>query len=134
MKLLRISEKPFLTVLILKIKKGVEKDFTEKWTGQIKKGLLIFLVMNVIKRKNSYGYEIIQEINKSTGITMADGTLYPILKKLKSEKLVLTRWDVQENTPPRKYYYLTGTGNAVLKEMKEYWTNLSDSIKLFAQD
>ena len=107
----------------------MKKDFIDNWKGQTKKGLLIFLVMNVISRKNCYGYEIIQAIAKETGILMADGTLYPILKKLKEEKLVLTRWSVNDEQAPRKYYFLTGNGNVALKQMKDYWLSTSDLVQ-----
>ena len=106
----------------------IERDFVKNWNKQIKKGLLIFLVMNVINKKNCYGYEIILKIKGKTGIIIADGTLYPLLKKLKSNKLVLTRWDVNEDEAPRKYYYLTGTGNSVLQEMNAYWGKLNHSV------
>lgn len=111
----------------------MEKGFKDKWTGQLKKGLLLFLVIHVIKKKNSYGHGIIKEIHEHTGIRMADGTLYPILKKLKQEQLVLTRWDVSDDKPPRKLYYLTGKGSSLYKEMKEYWGALSGSIETFIE-
>jgi len=101
---------------------------------QMKKGLLIFLVMNVIKKKNCYGYEIIQKIEEKTGIIIADGTLYPLLKKLKYNKLVLTRWEVNEEDAPRKYYFLTGTGNSVLQNMNTYWGNLNQSVFSLIQE
>jgi len=99
----------------------MSESFLKSWKVQTKKGLLLFLVLNVIKQKNCYGYEIIQKINEATGIKMADGTLYPLLKKLRNDQLVLCKWDVTEDQAPRKYYYLTGKGNSTLKEMNEYW-------------
>lgn len=111
----------------------MEKGFKDKWTGQVKKGLLLFLVVHVIKKKNSYGHAIIKEIHEHTGIKMADGTLYPILKKLKQEQMVLTRWDVNDEQAPRKLYYLTGKGSSLYKEMKEYWEDLSASIFTFME-
>ena len=112
----------------------VEESFVGNWNKQMKKGLLIFLVMNVIKKKNCYGYEIIQKIERKTGIIIADGTLYPLLKKLKSNKLVLTRWEVSEEDAPRKYYYLTGTGNGVLQKMNTYWGNLNQSVCILIEE
>lgn len=67
----------------------MEQQFINNWNIQIKKGLLLFLVMNIIKKKNCYGYEIIKKIKKDTGLSVAEGTLYPLLKKLKQEQHVL---------------------------------------------
>ena len=107
---------------------NIEEEFVSNWNKQMKKGLLIFLVMNVIKKRNCYGYEIIQKIKEKTGLIIADGTLYPLLKKLKNNNLALSRWEVNEEDAPRKYYYLTGTGNSVLKDMDTYWGNLNQSV------
>lgn len=106
----------------------MNESFLGTWKVQTKKGLLLFLVLNVIKQKKCYGYEIIQKINDTTGIKIADGTLYPLLKKLKTEQLALCKWDVTENQAPRKYYYLTGKGNSTLKIMNEYWNIQNSSI------
>lgn len=106
----------------------MQNTFINNWNTQVKKGLLIFLVMNVIKEKNCYGYEIIQKIKTDTGLEIADGTLYPLLKKLRQDALVLSRWSVNEELAPRKYYYLTGNGNSTLNEMNEYWLSLNQSI------
>jgi len=102
--------------------------FIDNWNTQIKKGLLLFLVMNIIKSKNSYGYEIIQKVKEKTGLDMAEGTLYPLLKKLKEEKLALCKWEVNEESAPRKYYYLTGQGNATLEKMNKEWSSLNASV------
>jgi len=106
----------------------MEKDFINNWDKQMKKGLLIFLVIKVIKTKSCYGSEIIKKIKEKTGIVIADGTLYPILKKLKKNQLVLCKWNVNEEEAPRKYYYITGSGNTHLTEMNQYWSTLNQNV------
>ena len=106
----------------------MEQEFIANWKIQMKKGLLIFLVLNIIKKKNSYGYEIIQKIEHETGLSVAEGSLYPLLKKLKKDQHVLSKWEVNEENAPRKYYYLTGKGNILLKEMNNKWLNLNKSV------
>ena len=108
----------------------MKETFMTNWSKQMKKGLLIFFVMNVIKKKSSYGYEIIQQINEDNEILIADGTLYPLLKQLKKEQLVLSKWETNEENAPRKYYYLTGKGNSILNEMKTYWLTLSKLVNI----
>lgn len=109
----------------------MKPDFFTNWNTQLKKGLLLFLILSIIKKKNSYGQEIIKEIQSATGFLVAEGTLYPLLKKLKEEQLVLSKWNTNEDHAPRKYYYLTGKGGITFKEMNEKWKALTDSISKF---
>ena len=106
----------------------MEQQFLSNWNIQMKKGLVLFLVMNIIKNKSCYGYEIIQKIKTDTGMCISEGTLYPLLKKLKQDQLVLFKWDVNDEQAPRKYYYLTGRGNSMLKEMNSHWFTLNQSV------
>ena len=106
----------------------MKPDFISNWNVQLKKGLLLYLVMHIIKKKNSYGQEIIAKIETSTGISLAEGTLYPLLKKLKEEQCVLSKWELNNDNAPRKYYYLTGKGGILLKEMDSYWQKLNNDV------
>ena len=107
----------------------MESLFIGNWNTQLKKGMLIFLVMSILKKKSCYGHEIIQKIKEKTGIIIADGTLYPLLKKLKQENYALSKWEVSDENSPRKYYYLTGIGNSTVNEMTNYWKSLNNSIE-----
>ncbi|MDF1674043.1 MAG: PadR family transcriptional regulator [Vicingaceae bacterium] len=110
----------------------MSQDFIQKWNIQLKKGVLLYLVMTAISKKNSYGGEIIANIKATTGIVITEGTLYPILKKLKEEYCVLSKWMVdEENDSAKKYYYLTGKGNGLLTEMNEKWKALNISVEQF---
>lgn len=110
----------------------MSQDFIQNWNIQLKKGVLLYLVMTAIRKKSSYGGEIISKIKATTGISITEGTLYPILKKLKQEYCVLSKWMIdEENDSARKYYYLTGKGNGVLKEMDENWKALNLSVEQF---
>ncbi len=106
----------------------MKTDFITNWSVQLKKGLLLYLVMNIIKKKSSYGQEIIAEIEAITGFKVAEGTLYPLLKKLKEEQCVLSKWELNNDKAPRKYYFLTGKGGITLKEMNNYWKNLNENV------
>lgn len=107
----------------------MENGFIEKWESQVKKGVLTFIVLNLLKQKEMYGYEIIEHISKTIAIDIAEGTLYPLLNKLREEKLVVSEWVDQVSGIPRKYYTLTRLGESTLIEMREYWNQLTDSIK-----
>ncbi len=103
--------------------------FIQKWKSQVKKGTLAFIVLNVLKNNEFYGYELIEEIRKHTEIEIAEGTLYPLMNRLKKEELVSSKWVEQSSGIPRKYYLLTDIGNNTLNEMRKYWDNLENVIK-----
>jgi len=103
--------------------------FIQKWKSQVKKGTLAFIVLNVLKNNEFYGYELIEEIRKHTEIEIAEGTLYPLMNRLKKEELVSSKWVEQSSGIPRKYYLLTNIGNNTLNEMQKYWGNLENAIK-----
>ena len=107
----------------------MNQDFISNWNVQLKKGVLTYMVLSVISKKNCFGGEIISIIHENTGILLADGTLYPLLKKLKEEHCILSKWVIDDkDDKARKYYYLTGKGNGILKEMSEHWKSLNLSI------
>lgn len=107
----------------------MNKDFVNKWKSQVKKGTLTFIVLNVLRNNELYGYEFIEEIKKQTTIEIAEGTFYPLMNRLKKEELVSSKWVEQESGIPRKYYSLTKTGEATLITMQSYWKNLAESIE-----
>jgi len=103
--------------------------FIQKWKSQVKKGTLAFILLNVLKNNEFYGYELIEETKKHTKIEIAEGTLYPLMNRLKKEDLVSSKWVEQESGIPRKYYSLTETGEETLIEMLKYWRHLENAIK-----
>jgi PadR family transcriptional regulator PadR len=107
----------------------MNKIFFQKWQSQVKKGTLTFIILNVLKGRELYGYEFIDEVKKQTSIEIAEGTFYPLMNRLKKEELVTAKWVEQESGIPRKYYTLTKTGEETLKHMQEYWNELASSIK-----
>ncbi len=107
----------------------MNKDFVNKWKSQVKKGTLTFIVLNVLRNNEFYGYEFIEEIKRLTTIEIAEGTFYPLMNRLKKEELVSSKWVEQESGIPRKYYSLTKTGEETLITMQSYWKNLAESIE-----
>lgn len=107
----------------------MNKVFVDKWKSQVKKGTLTFIVLNVLRNNEFYGYEFIEEVKKLTKIEIAEGTFYPLMNRLKKENLVTAKWVEQESGIPRKYFSLTDTGRKTLEQMQTYWEDLSSSIK-----
>ena len=107
----------------------MNEEFKNKWISQLKKGTLSFIILNILsKGKEHYGYDLINEIKKLTDIDIAEGTLYPLLVRLKNENLVQYHWVEQESGIPRKYYKITKEGKSTFQEIKSYWENLHVTI------
>lgn len=107
----------------------MNEEFIRKWQSQVKKGTLSFIVLNILKGKELYGYELIEAVKQKTSIEIAEGTLYPLMNRLKKEDLVTSKWVEQESGIPRKYYVLTQEGIKTIEQMKKYWETLEQSIK-----
>ncbi len=107
----------------------MNEEFINKWKSQVKKGTLSFIVLNVLKNNEYYGYELIENIQKRAAIEIAEGTLYPLMNRLKKEGLVTSKWVEQDSGIPRKYYCLTEDGDKTLDKMRDYWNGLEISIK-----
>jgi PadR family transcriptional regulator PadR len=107
----------------------MDESFLHKWQSQLKKGTLSFIVLNILKDKEYYGYELIESVREHTEIEVAEGTLYPLMNRLKKDELVTSKWVEQESGIPRKYYCLTETGVNILEQMQNYWDDLESSIK-----
>ena len=95
--------------------------FLNNWTNQIRKGLLELSILNAIRNRRMYGYEIERKFRKSQGLLISDGTIYQILRRLRQQRLVKTRTKKSPDGPPRKYYELTTTGYETLAQMNAYW-------------
>ncbi|WP_111597027.1 PadR family transcriptional regulator [Chitinophaga skermanii] len=107
----------------------MNETFVANWKSQLKKGTLTFVILNVLKDNEYYGYELIEEIKKHTDMEVAEGTLYPILNRLKMDNLVDSKWVEQGTGIPRKYYSLTEVGMKTLAEMNAYWKTLVFDIE-----
>lgn len=84
------------------------------------------LILTILNRKESYGYDIIQKVNELSGgeLEWSDGMLYPVLYKMDQDGLVQTRWEMSDNGRHRKYYSLTVKGEEALKAQKEEWVSV----------
>lgn len=101
----------------------------EKWQSQIRKGTLEFIILLVLKKEEFYGYELIKKIKMSLNMETSEGTIYPILTRLKKAGLVNTRWEHPDSGMPRKYYQITQKGVQTVDEMRKEWTQFAGSIQ-----
>ena len=101
---------------------------TEDWLSQTKRGLLELALLALIGRGEMYGYEIVATLADKKRLSAPEGTVYPILRRLKKDGLLTTRWEPSESGPPRQYYSLSARGQSHLKELRSEWHGLSAEI------
>ena len=94
----------------------------------IRKGLLEFVVLSVVSARKVYAADIL-EILTQTEFTTQEGTLYPLLSRLRREELLEYEWKESDAGPPRKYYQLTKKGKEQLALLDSYWEELNKTIK-----
>ncbi|HET7370240.1 MAG TPA: helix-turn-helix transcriptional regulator [Gammaproteobacteria bacterium] len=93
----------------------------------LRKGLLEFLILRIVSSGRVYAADILQRLSK-TDFATREGTLYPLLSKMRREKLLDYEWQESEAGPPRKYYKLTAPGRKQLAEFQTYWSSLTNLI------
>lgn len=99
------------------------------WTTQLRKGALELAVLNALNGDRLYGYDIVRILRRHEGLVIGDGTVYPILSRLKADGLVRATIEDSPDGPPRKYYELTRTGSTALTEMNQAWASLVSSVE-----
>jgi PadR family transcriptional regulator PadR len=93
----------------------------------IRKGLLEFLILKIISADKVYVADMMKRL-ATTDFATQEGTLYPLLSKMRREQLVDYEWQESDAGPPRKYYKLTAKGKSQLVEFKNYWDYLNTTI------
>lgn len=106
-----------------------EKDTSGKWESQLRKGLLEFIILLYLREREYYGYELITDIKSFLSMNISEGTIYPLLNRLKKEESITSKWVEMETGVPRKYYSITIKGKNALEEMKDSWIQINYSIK-----
>ncbi len=104
----------------------MNKD-TEDKLNPLRKGLLEMAVLKVISAKAAYAADILERLS-GTPFATQEGTLYPLLSKLRRDGAVSYEWVESQGGPPRKYYSLTREGEATLKELSEYFKTLQSQL------
>jgi PadR family transcriptional regulator PadR len=95
--------------------------------GPIRKGLLEFLILKIVSNNTVYVADILKRLSETEFATQ-EGTLYPLLSKMRREELVDYEWKESEVGPPRKYYSLTAKGRIQLGELNQYWKQINSTI------
>jgi len=99
----------------------------DKINAQMRKGVLELCILSVIHNKEAYTSNILEAL-KNAELLVVEGTVYPLLTRLKNDGLLSYRWEESTSGPPRKYFSLTDAGIEVMESLKNNWMQLSNSV------
>ncbi|WP_375324882.1 PadR family transcriptional regulator [Flagellimonas sp. GZD32] len=101
----------------------------ENTKAQMRKGVLEYCILSILRDDDKYASEILGAL-KDAKMLVVEGTIYPLLTRLKNAGLLNYRWEESTSGPPRKYYALTETGRLFLKELNGTWDELRNAVNL----
>jgi PadR family transcriptional regulator PadR len=104
----------------------------ENTQSQMRKGILEFCILSIIRRGEAYPSDIVEEM-RSVNLQIFEGTLYPLLTRLKNAEMLTYRWVESNSGPPRKYFLLTEKGESFYNELEQTWNELSNGVNALTQ-
>jgi len=102
----------------------------EDWLAQVRRGLLELCVLALVDQSATYGYELVTRLARTPQLAAGEGTVYPLLRRLRRDGLLQTHWKESEAGPPRQYYELTGSGRTHLRALHEDWAAVVDAVRV----
>ncbi|MEM7160909.1 MAG: PadR family transcriptional regulator [Bacteroidota bacterium] len=100
----------------------------ENTKAQMRKGVLEYCILSILQAQEAYPSDILQEL-KDAKLIVVEGTIYPLLMRLKNAGILTYRWEESKSGPPRKYYRLTDEGEKFLSELHMTWSELENAVK-----
>ncbi len=95
---------------------------------QLRRGVLEYCVLSLLRGEELSGFDLVRSLSETDGLVTSEGTIYPLLARLRSEGLVDTTWHESAQGPPRRYYQLTLDGQRALEMFIEQWGRFRDSV------
>lgn len=102
--------------------------------AQLRKGTLEYCVLALLARQERYGFELVRTLGAVDGLVTSEGTIYPLLSRLKKEGHVTTTWRDSVEGPPRKYYAITRHGEAVLEAFRVEWRRFRTAVDSIVEE
>ena len=104
-------------------------DFFDNWVVQVRKGVVELCILRALAERERYGYDLVKELSEAPGLGLSEGTLYPLMSRLRVSGLVNTRLEESSSGPARKYYTLTPEGRRTLRAMNAFLEKLNQSTE-----
>lgn len=114
--------------------KDDRNDPFDKWQLQLRKGVLIYMVLAMLSKEEMYGYALISSLSEKMSANMAEGTIYPLLNRMVRSGIITFDWRIMESGPARKYYQISRPGRSLLKRMRAHWHSVNTSLQGLEND
>src|SRR5918912_677098 len=101
--------------------------------AQMRRGTLEYCVMALLQQHERYGFELVRSLADVDGMVTSEGTIYPLLARLRRDGLVTTTWSESSSAPPRRYYRLTRAGERALDAFIREWSRFRDAVDHFVE-
>ena len=105
------------------------EDFFDNWTVQVRKGILEYCILTALGGGEQYGYALVKRLCSTPGLFVAEGSIYPLLSRMRAAGFVETRLEDSTGGPARKYYRLTAAGRAQLTQMRPWFAALAGAVR-----
>jgi PadR family transcriptional regulator len=106
----------------------IMEDFFDNWTVQVRKGLIELCILNALAEQERYGYDLVKTLVNVPGLGITEGTIYPLLSRLRVAGLITSRLEESSSGPARKYYSLSKEGKKVMEDMHGYLDTLNRGV------
>jgi PadR family transcriptional regulator PadR len=100
---------------------------------QMRRGTLQYCVLALLAEEERYGFDLVRALAEADGMVTSEGTIYPLLSRLRRDGLVESTWQESPTGPPRRYYRLTEAGRAALEGFKREWDRFRDAVDHFVE-
>jgi PadR family transcriptional regulator PadR len=100
---------------------------------QMRRGTLQYCVLALLAEEERYGFDLVRALAEADGMVTSEGTIYPLLSRLRRDGLVESTWQESPSGPPRRYYRLTEAGRAALEGFKREWDRFRDAVDYFVE-
>lgn len=99
----------------------------------MRRGTLQYCVLALLAQEERYGFDLVRALAQADGMVTSEGTIYPLLSRLRRDRLVESTWQESPSGPPRRYYRLTESGRAALEGFRLEWSRFRDSVDHFVE-
>jgi PadR family transcriptional regulator, regulatory protein PadR len=101
--------------------------------AQMRRGTLQYCVLSLLADEERYGFDLVRGLAEMDGMVTSEGTIYPLLSRLRRDGLVESTWQESPSGPPRRYYHLTTAGRAALEAFRLEWRRFRDAVDHFVE-
>jgi PadR family transcriptional regulator, regulatory protein PadR len=105
----------------------------DKLLTQMRRGTLEYCVLALLREEERYGFDLVRALGEADGMVTSEGTIYPLLSRLRRDGSVSTTWEESPSGPPRRYYRLTAKGEQALEQFVEEWKRFRDAVDRYVE-